>query len=278
MSENRLENIKKRFWVNAEKLMFDDDGLKEAIEKAVGDLMVRTLKRRSNTENAFITDLCSGNKSLLFLLKEWFETDVSSLNDDDFKKNFDSWHIGACENVLDVLQKHYTNKDGSDVCYGKAQKIVNMTFKYLYCIPGFAEKEKHFKYCHVALDTFTLEWLYRKSKEKNLPITRDNLVPWSNISAAESKVNGKEIYTYSKLQGIFADLVKVKKEQHNLTPFQAEFYIWPQMQLTLACEHLYSLQSKEKLNEFKKNPLNEKLKELNNCINSIHFDENIYFI
>lgn len=274
MSKNKLENIKKRFWENAEKLMFDDDGLKEVIEKAVGDLMVRTLKRIDSAENNLVESLCDGNneKSLLSCLNKWFKTNVSSLKDDDLKTEFDLWHNCACKNVLEVLQKHYTNKDGSEVCYGKAQKIVNMSFKYLYCIPDSAEKEIHFKYCHVALDTFTLEWLYRKSEN----ITRDNLVPWSNISAANQKVNEKEIYTYSKLQGIFADLVK--KEPNNLTPFQAEFYIWPQMQLTLACEHLYSLQLKENLNNFKKMQLDEKLKELNKCIDSIHFDENICFI
>lgn len=278
MSENEMEIAKKNFWPDAKNYKFNDEGYKEAIKMAVGDLMVRTLKRKSGKTNNLLIDLCSEGESFLEHLKKWFKEDITSLDKQSLKNKFDNMHKIICKNVLNILQKYYTNSDGTDVCYGKAQKIVNMTFKYLYCIPGTNKKEDYFTYCHVALDTFTLEWLYRKCKTTKRTIIRDNLVPWSNITNKECKKNGKEIYSYEKLQEIFRELVTDPKTDLNLTPFQTEFYIWPQMRLTLACEHLYSLQSKENLSEFRNKSLNEKISELRNCIDSIKFEDTNCFI
>ena len=42
--------------------------------------------------------------------------------------------------------------------YGQAQKVVNMTFKYLYCCDGI-DVDK-FADCHMPLDKYTLAWLF----------------------------------------------------------------------------------------------------------------------
>ncbi len=274
-----MKKTKANFWPNANEYYLDKKGYKQAIMMAVRDLMVRTLKKKENVSTCLTEELCRDNSVLFKFLEDWFEEDISLRDNESLKKVFDERHERTCNEILKIIQNHYTNSNGTEVCYGKAQKIVNMTFKYLYCIPGSVEKERHFKFCHVALDAFILEWLYRKSKKSNreeLNITRDNLISWSNISADEHMRNKKTIYSYSKLQNMFTILVE--ELNMGLTPFQAEFYIWPQMQLTLACEHLYSLQTKENLKEFKEKPLKEKLEELKMCIDSISVEETTYFI
>ena len=49
--------------------------------------------------------------------------------------DFDVWHNTQCEFFITEFSKilKEAHKNPADATYGKAQKIVNMTFKYLYC-------------------------------------------------------------------------------------------------------------------------------------------------
>ena len=163
--------ITKRFWDGTKKIKeldenrkevekviqfkFDEDGKKAAIERAVFDLMARTLTP-TGAEGKFSTAVV---EPLQQKLDEWFQLPEKEVNEE----SFDAWHNKTCEVVLKVLNIYYTNdKEGKvPVQYGKAQKIVNMTMKTLYCLPGSEMYEKHFDYCHIALDSFTLEWFKR---------------------------------------------------------------------------------------------------------------------
>lgn len=163
--------ITKRFWDGTKKIKeldenrkevekviqfkFDEVGKKAAIERAVFDLMARTLTP-TGAEGKFSTAVI---EPLRQKLDKWFQMPEENINEE----SFDTWHNEACEVVLKVLNIYYTNdKEGKvPVQYGKAQKIVNMTMKELYCLPGSEMYEKHFAYCHIALDSFTLEWYKR---------------------------------------------------------------------------------------------------------------------
>lgn len=135
----------------------DPEGRKEAIRRAIRDLMTRTLKRKPENENNDFNQAVE--KELLPKINEW-------LNDSrtDFSEEaFDTWHAGACKAVLTVLREYYTNNDEAEtvVQYGKSQKIVNMTMKGLYCLKGADQKGSYFDHCHIPLDSFTLEWFSR---------------------------------------------------------------------------------------------------------------------
>ena len=136
-------------------------GREEAIQRAIKDLMARTLTRREETKewdfNQAVKDV------LLPKLNEWLKDDRTDFSEEAF----DTWHAGSCKAVLDVLREYYTNNDndGSDVQYGKAQKIVNMTMKGLYCLKDAEKKNRYFEHCHIALDSFTLEWIQRSILE-----------------------------------------------------------------------------------------------------------------
>jgi hypothetical protein len=151
---------------------------------------------------------------------------------------FDRWHDETCKMFLDNLNGDDGDKDHfpiyKDLKYGKAQKIVNMMFKHLYC---FNSEEKweikwapYFKYCHVTLDNFTLEWFKRNVS----PYQR--IDSWSNLEYLQDPEDKRGYLFYQKrIRNFFAEQPK-NSVYGEVTPFQAEFYIWPEIQLRLAAE------------------------------------------
>jgi hypothetical protein len=117
--------------------------------------------------------------------------------------SFPSWHDDACCKVIEILEKRYNG-----VTYGKAQKIVNMTFKYLYCFEGALDFEDCFGECHMPLDSKILEW-YRQ----NVDVTQHTAC--SYLDKAEYNVIKDNIKGYidSKYNGGY-------------TVLQSEFVIW----------------------------------------------------
>jgi hypothetical protein len=63
------------------------------------------------------------------------------------------------------------------ITYGVAQKIVNLSFKYLYCFDEFRNSYREkFKPCHMVLDSFVLGWYREQVNTKTSEIT------WSKIN------------------------------------------------------------------------------------------------
>lgn len=81
--------------------------------------------------------------------------------------------------------------------YGQAQKIVNMAFKYLYCLDchDLSINEK-FDECHMPLDGIMLEWIYRNLNEDS-SIQKSKNGPWSRMIYSEEDVDSEGYYTYS---------------------------------------------------------------------------------
>ena len=107
------------------------------------------------------------------------------------EKKFKESHIRLCNAWINSFE------DGSSLgTYGKAQKIVNMTFKYLYCCTNIDNFENHFKYCHMPLDSFTLEWFKRNIQE----VDPTKIGSWSKMEDKKSDTSkipkNKEKYYY----------------------------------------------------------------------------------
>ena len=199
--------ITKRFWDGTKKdkdtgkvtqFKFNQSGMEAAIARATRDLMARTLTPTGEKEKFSETIV----KPLREKLEEWFVP-----RDQITEEIFDKWHAETCGAVLGILRKHYYNdKDRNPVQYGKAQKIVNMTMKELYCLPGSEKYEKHFDYCHIPLDSFTLEWFFRNillpRKEANSAIkTRIDI--WKNPIDFEEYLSRKESRELSSKEEIW---------------------------------------------------------------------------
>ncbi len=188
--------------------------------------------------------------------------------------NFNEWHKETCMELCHRIEELY-----GAIPYGKAQKIVNMSFKYLYCFDDSQKYAGQFEECHMALDSYTLEWFMRfvlnDKEHKHIKKTRIAENSWSKLVCGN---NDKEEYSYLWFQNqiknfLASDRNKVYVDENNekLHPFQAEFYIWSEMQLHMAMEGLYSQgeYDKSKKAEFKKMGVKEKAIELQKLLDGI---------
>ena len=66
---------------------------------------------------------------------------------------FDGWYGSAL----------FAAQAPAHLSVGQAQKLLNMAFKYLYCLEDFREEhQSHFACCHMPLDSYTLAWYKRE--------------------------------------------------------------------------------------------------------------------
>lgn len=140
----------------------------------------------------------------------------------DTQKNFDEKHGEMCEAWRNGLGKDESDNNRT---YGKAQKVVNMMFKYMYCcrhLNKISIPEEAFKYCHMTLDSYTLKWIsdvWEKGVGKKAKIIKSDTT-WSKLD------DGK----YKKIVGLIEDKIKnPKTNEYDFTGYkkiESEFFIW----------------------------------------------------
>ena len=167
------------------------------------------------------------------------------------EREFDELHGKWCTEYRNDLKTVGYSK----ATYGQAQKVVNMTFKYLYCLNGATTTYNgYFKHCHVALDSFTLEWIVRNCKPS------DKLEVWSKLNKVDTKPKRSNYLGYDSIVPLYRS--NMPQEFSAITPFQSEFIFWPEIQMHLACEAFYfaldDALTTEKKNDYKEKDLNSK--------------------
>ena len=269
-----LEQLKKEFWdglyvieykdekgkpkKKPEQFYFDKEGIQIAIKRALRDFTDRTERLKPEYKGqSFSVDrkfnlLCGSdgkehnepeNESFVSEFIEYFKSKDKFMD----KKNFDDWHNKMCEKFLSVFENFYDH-----LAYGKAQKIVNMTFKNVYCLEGEKNSDDYYKHCHMPLDSIILEWVKRtQASIKNSEYLHKGRIPsWSKMNYKEEPdfltSGGKKYYGYKDIQkAIFEYFSKyvekntTTKYLKGYTPLQAEFFVWKYMQLELAAEGIY---------------------------------------
>ena len=167
--------------------------------------------------------------------------------------SFDVFHGELCENLKECFREKETN-----ITYGQAQKIINMAFKYLYCLYyKYGElKEEQFADCHMPLDSFSLEWFKRKFGEddftnferysenhKKLPenlftqkgekkkLKAESMGSWSSMQTWEEGCEKQE-YPYE----FYAYVIKKYCDERSITPLQLDFIVWSKIQKIMAEE------------------------------------------
>lgn len=125
-------------------------------------------------------------------------------NQDSFDKKHEKWcreFIEDCNFIVTV---------------GKAQKVINMAFKYFYCCQDAVKNENAFKHCHMPLDSYTLDWVKTISK--------------SDICKKDQAWSKLDEKAYIRIQKHIREHLKENETYSKLSPFLAEFYIWPEEQ------------------------------------------------
>lgn len=206
--ERTIDQLIDRFYVNeklCENFNKTDDIYKTAVNLAYTDAQ-RTLIGIGNCEvvkKRVITDLahCIGD-----YINGFYKSDC-----------FDAFHERACDLWVESFSENYN----SLADYGKAQKIVNMSFKYLFayyyqkadsnCLNKLCD-------CHFTLDSYTLKWLNSCGVERKPKCIKSD-VSWSKLN----KDDYKEIQDYSRRC--------VCKIMPGCNRIRAEFLVWEGVRL-----------------------------------------------
>ena len=125
--------------------------VKEALDLAYADMSRRAQNHKDTNKSASIGYLLEEGSPFLKVIN----------GEKTFKdqKEFDDWHQGICETLKERMTRNLF--EGT---IGKAQKVINMAFKYLM----YTDKtctEIH-DYCHMTLDSYTLAWYKRVTEKK----------------------------------------------------------------------------------------------------------------
>lgn len=157
--------------------------------------------------------------------------------------DFDKWHFAACEAYCEYMKKQTFLKK-FDITFGRAQKVLNMTFKYLYTSTYKKAVEKLVPFLHMTLDGYTLRWYKEQIVAKIKGLKVGDVSEWSKMNREQYEDIQKRIRCFlsnkSKYEYIInteetldneEDEKKTKKElifSQNVSPypFLAEFIIW----------------------------------------------------
>ena len=148
------------------------------------DTAYADMSRRQNGHTPEVKDAC------IDYLVEIFST---PLQIDDF----DEWHRALSMELIDRWNRVVA--DFGTV--GRAQKVLNMAFKYLSCIPN--NHIAVLPLCHMTLDSYTLEWYEKVVK------------PWAK---AQGRKVGRKVSAWSKINSYDDEYLPI---QHNIRAYLA---------------------------------------------------------
>ena len=127
-------------------------------------------------------------------------------NQKEILADFDKWHNLICEN------------DEFGEKYGVWQKLINMTFKYMYCVKEyFPEFDEVWDKCHCPLDSRILEGLYYVLKAQRL-----NGTPCDELKQKVTKWNSITPDTYKDVQNKLLFICN----KNNISRLEYDFIIW----------------------------------------------------
>lgn len=239
--------LKKDFYKNLENYAisnrdyYDENGGKKAINAAFKDFSSRTLRKIDPDVNVSVDEELRKEalKYLSAKFEEYFKAPEKN------RKDFNTWHEQCCKEFQTKYNKALEGKYHK-IKYGKAQKIVNMTFKYLFCYVDADSYIGHFRYCHMPLDSFTLTWYRREAKkclqQKGELWYQDNKNRADNLTWSDM---GEEEYIkiQEDISKILVDYkVKIGNQEISFKNLlEAEFFVWKNERNNGSCKDLFKL-------------------------------------
>ncbi len=118
--------------------------------------------------------------------------------------DFDIWHTNTCNDYCTAMNNFISaNHFSFHMTHGRAQKVLNMTFKYLYCSSAVWESKVNSiaPYLHMTLDGYTLRW-YKEVVVNYINSTRQPNTPKLKVGDISdwSKMNEPGKHRYIDIQ------------------------------------------------------------------------------
>ena len=155
--------------------------LNEEADKIV-EIIIKKAYNDATNQGAFNTKIPKEDISRKKLVEEIKEKVVEELKEKllhyqhhTHKMDFDNWHKNICNGILNHYEK--INEDKSLFTYGNAQKIINMSLKYLYMlskVDNFSEIKSGLRsileairkdeyYLNIPIDSYIIDSLWEKT-------------------------------------------------------------------------------------------------------------------
>lgn len=171
--EDKVEAFRKSYKCKSELSIDNEDTVLHLMTTNAynHDAMWRTLRRVD-------ADAKIDNNNKAAVLK-WLQTEFEKyLNSDiNCQKDFDEWHKALCQELTARINNEVLF-GYKPIHMGKAQKIINMSFKYLSSLDGAEKYEHYFEYCHIPLDDNILNWYYSNIAKD---VVNSKRKIWSNL-------------------------------------------------------------------------------------------------
>ena len=161
-----------------------------------------TIRERFNRDS----EIMKNKEKIIELIEDELLNNVENICCD-----YDGWHNSICE--LEIYNMRY----------GVWQKLINMTFKYLYCVKDiFPEFYDIWEMCHCPIDTVIAKQIHSKLSEMN--VKQSELILSEKISKSDSIFNWNYIskQDYFKLQEQVAFIC----EAEDIYPVEFDFLYW----------------------------------------------------
>ncbi len=201
-----LDELKKRFGNTAFKNK--DRTIDEALMLAYADMSRRAQGHTKDSKDKSIDYL-----KLAFQKVKNGEIKLDSQGD------FDDWHKDICDGLMSTIQSG--TFEGT---YGRAQKVLNMAFKYL-MYTDYANYLS-FNYCHMTLDSYTLAW-YKSVSDKKKTYTWSKIQDYDEYLEIQKEIRSKLASGNNREYSIVIDeLGKTETVSLPPQPIFAEFIIW----------------------------------------------------
>lgn len=173
------------------KIAIDKD-IKEAVKLAYRDMQARTIKGHTPQ----VRDACC----------EWLTNELIKMRE---KEKVAVRELQ--EKFLKILNDKLSLRSSSQE-FGKAQKVVNMSIKYLFCYEDKDQYSQLFSNAEMPLDQYTLKWYCSFSNE--------TYSSWSNLSQKQYEHIARKIKDYLEECPAFGSTTLPKE------PLRADFIVW----------------------------------------------------
>ena len=160
---------------NSQKKWLEDNGLPNDDLSVALALAHNDMARRANGHTNKVKV-----KSVQLLHNRFTSNNPFALKS---QADFDKWHNDTCTHMsAQTFPKKFK------FTYGRAQKVLNMTFKYLYCTASYqAEVGKIDQFLHMTLDSYTLRWYKDQIVAPIKGLRAGDISNWSKMNESAPK-------------------------------------------------------------------------------------------
>lgn len=154
----------------------------------------------------------------------------TQLNSNQYTRDaFDRFHSNLCDSFLVSINEIRNSARLANMSYGQAQKLINLSYKYLTCYSDYERYADKFAQCHMVIDNIILQSIGSNGitllfgrvncRVKKIKEGKYDGCSWTEMSKEkyQSLVNDYRCLVDPLLNGLFSDV----------TYMEIEYNLWP---------------------------------------------------